>query len=912
MDDELVTNNHRLTSQGVSAIPQILKEPYYRDAMGYSYEYRPVVLISYAIEHTFFGDNPHVSHFGNVFLFSLLCVLIFVCLSVLFNQFGALIPFLASILFAVHPIHTEVVDSIKNRDEILALMAGFGALYFALKYIDQSKWWNLLGVIVFYTVSLLSKQSTMSLALIMPLAIVLFRNASLVQLTLVQTAFVIPASVLAPLETVKMRMLFFIGAFVFNFFIYAIVNNGANFRMGLLRKFLAQIKQMFVLSITSNETDEKTGYISDGSKLTISVLIIAALATIGAVTAVFYGIYHSNSNMVVIASICYLGLALLGNDSVKKILFLPASVVSMICVLSLGSEPRFYAVIFYSVSLAYILFYKGVFRIIAVPVLLWCLAYTLFSKDFSTSIWFDTIAMTLLLFPKTYKIIRLLAPLFALIVLMHIVDWLRNGFTYNDDVKLLFDSMVFIVAFKPKLTRLYPVFGWIAISFNLLFILYLIDFNPPSTIYYTQYEPVSVGALREHIPFLASTVANTTESIHQANQALGTPTVKGEVDRPLSFIEIPVSSADKQTIRIGTSALILFNYLYKTIFPYPMSFYYGYKVITPTSITSPVPAISLLLYFGLALLGILMLKRNRLVAFSIFFYLLSIAVFSNYFYPVPGVMGDRFLFIPSLGWCIVLPVLLLHLLKIDIKTPLSEIKIQSPVFRLGLGAVLIVYSAMTFGRNLDWKNDLSLFRHDIEHVDQSAQAHNLLAIHLIQNSLASKDPIVQKPLREEAAYHFKKAIEIYPSFFNFTYDLARTYSLLNMQDSAVVYFKKAIPLNPDFTDTHLAIAEIYMGQGRLPDAIPYLQFTIKKRPGDYTAYDRLSYLYFRMNEYAQSIDVNKQAILAIPGSPQPFINLGRTFMGMNNADSARYYLQKANELSPGNQLVQQLLQQVKK
>src|ERR1039458_9564470 len=56
LDDELVTRNHPLTSQGISAIPKIFTSNYYSDAMGYAYGYRPLVHVSFAIEHQLFGD----------------------------------------------------------------------------------------------------------------------------------------------------------------------------------------------------------------------------------------------------------------------------------------------------------------------------------------------------------------------------------------------------------------------------------------------------------------------------------------------------------------------------------------------------------------------------------------------------------------------------------------------------------------------------------------------------------------------------------------------------------------------------------------------------------------------------------------------------------------------------------------
>jgi hypothetical protein len=99
LDDELVTQNHRLTAGGISAIPDIFTEPYYKDKMGYSYEYRPMVLVSFAIEHEFFGDNPHVSHFFNVLLYALLCLTLYRVLNRMLGADYSIMTFVASNYF---------------------------------------------------------------------------------------------------------------------------------------------------------------------------------------------------------------------------------------------------------------------------------------------------------------------------------------------------------------------------------------------------------------------------------------------------------------------------------------------------------------------------------------------------------------------------------------------------------------------------------------------------------------------------------------------------------------------------------------------------------------------------------------------------------------------------------------------
>jgi hypothetical protein len=157
LDDELVTRNHRFTAKGMEAIPDILTNPYYADAMGYKYEYRPVVHVTFAIEHQFFGESAKVSHFFNLVLYAILCIVLYNLLKRLFQERYSWLPIIASIIFAVHPIHTEVVCSIKNRDEILSLLFMLLAWKYALNFYYNDMKGGIFSV-MFVLLSLLSKK----------------------------------------------------------------------------------------------------------------------------------------------------------------------------------------------------------------------------------------------------------------------------------------------------------------------------------------------------------------------------------------------------------------------------------------------------------------------------------------------------------------------------------------------------------------------------------------------------------------------------------------------------------------------------------------------------------------------------------------------------------------------------------
>ena len=159
LDDELVTIHHRLTSKGISAIPEIFTSPYYEDNAGNAYEYRPVTLASFAIEHQLFGDNAHENHLVTALIYIFLSLMLFLTLRKHFSNYNYTLPFAITLLFVSHPIHTEAVAGIKNRDELLCFTGGILALYYSLLFLENNKIKSYLLFVFFFVFAILSKKS---------------------------------------------------------------------------------------------------------------------------------------------------------------------------------------------------------------------------------------------------------------------------------------------------------------------------------------------------------------------------------------------------------------------------------------------------------------------------------------------------------------------------------------------------------------------------------------------------------------------------------------------------------------------------------------------------------------------------------------------------------------------------------
>ena len=181
LDDTGAIAQNLNVQEGIKGIPKILKMDLWEFSdvkLGY---YRPLSLITFAIEIEFFGNAPHVSHFNNVLIFALSGVFLFLVLQQIFGRFHQWLPLIATLLFIAHPIHTEVVANIKSRDELLSFLNLFVALFFVLRHIKTKKWWYLPFVFAFSFLGMLSKETALTGLVLIPVFYYVFDSQTIVQ-----------------------------------------------------------------------------------------------------------------------------------------------------------------------------------------------------------------------------------------------------------------------------------------------------------------------------------------------------------------------------------------------------------------------------------------------------------------------------------------------------------------------------------------------------------------------------------------------------------------------------------------------------------------------------------------------------------------------------------------------------------
>ncbi|MFT6923826.1 MAG: tetratricopeptide (TPR) repeat protein [Crocinitomicaceae bacterium] len=134
------------------------------------YGYRPVSSAVFELEQAVFGQNPFVSHLINILLFVVICYSLFIWLNK-HVEVGWRLAVLITAVFLFLPIHTEVVNSIKNRDELLSSFFGIWFLIWSWKYYKKGTPLFVVIAAVLFVASLLSKTSSLPLLAVVPIGL---------------------------------------------------------------------------------------------------------------------------------------------------------------------------------------------------------------------------------------------------------------------------------------------------------------------------------------------------------------------------------------------------------------------------------------------------------------------------------------------------------------------------------------------------------------------------------------------------------------------------------------------------------------------------------------------------------------------------------------------------------------------
>jgi len=348
--------------------------------------------------------------------------------------------------------------------------------------------------------------------------------------------------------------------------------------------------------------------------------------------------------------------------------------------------------------------------------------------------------------------------------------------------------------------------------------------------------------------------------------------------------------------KYATIFYVLLKYFSMLILPHPLTCDYSYNQIPFVGWSNIFVILSVLFHFGIGIFMVLKMKSKSLLALCILLYLAPLSITSNFFFNIGAPMGERFLYIPSFGFCLLLAYGISKLLKVSELTT----NWKSNYALIGVvGVLLVAGSLKTIVRNIDWYDNFTLFAKDVETSSQSAKMQYYYGNINLKKYLAAPKPenIGYLDLAEK---HFLKGIEINPEFHHVTYNLGNVYEQRNNAPKALEYLNKTLEMYPTHINSHTLMGKVY---GRLLNDYNKSVFYLEKAVYEFKedspgVLQNLGNAYAGKGDYTKAIGIFQRLIKKDPNNARYYINMGITYDRLGDKAKANEAYQKARQIDP--------------
>ncbi|MBK8080438.1 MAG: tetratricopeptide repeat protein [Saprospiraceae bacterium] len=372
----------------------------------------------------------------------------------------------------------------------------------------------------------------------------------------------------------------------------------------------------------------------------------------------------------------------------------------------------------------------------------------------------------------------------------------------------------------------------------------------------------------------------------------------------IQLIDNSLLGSENNSVRIATAFYILLQYFKLLIFPHPLSHDYSFAQISLQSLSSPPAIAAFLICIFLAIYAAMEMRKKTIVAFAIIFFFITVAPVSNIFLLIGSTMAERFMYTPSLAFCIVLALILLKVFKRNINhAPATGLK---QFFSSNASVILItflvagLFSLKTLARNKDWKDNFTLFTHDIKTSDKSARAHYNLGATLIKDKYdKSITPEEKQSVLLQAQTELKKALAILPDYYDVNRELARNYFLNNEFEKAIIEADNYLKVDKSKADVYIIRGGGWFGLELFENAINDYQKAIELDPKNALAYKNLGRSYAYLNQYSKAIECFQKASEFNSADSENYLYIGRSYQFMGDSTQAKPFIEKAESLKNG-------------
>ncbi len=350
--------------------------------------------------------------------------------------------------------------------------------------------------------------------------------------------------------------------------------------------------------------------------------------------------------------------------------------------------------------------------------------------------------------------------------------------------------------------------------------------------------------------------------------------------------------------KFATIFYTLIKYIQLLLFPHPLSHDYYPRAVGIMGFGDWQVILSVLVYLGLGIYALLRLPKKDAVSYGILFFLATLSIASNIVFPIGTNMNERFLYMPSVGFALVVVVLVYR-----VSGGWGQLK---PAVLYGGMAVLLLLGIKTFSRNFAWKDNFTLFTTDIKTVPNSAKLRNATGGELVTKSIKPENAARKNEMLTEAVGHLQEAIKIHPGYKNPYLLLGNAYNYLQQYEASIQAYEQALKLDPEYAEAQNNLGITYRDAGRyygeqkgdLNKALQYLTKAYEMRPNEYEVLRLLGVAYGVGGNGAKAVEFFEKAATAEPNNADAWYNLGSAYFNDGQPEKAQEFIQKAKQINP--------------
>ncbi len=327
----------------------------------------------------------------------------------------------------------------------------------------------------------------------------------------------------------------------------------------------------------------------------------------------------------------------------------------------------------------------------------------------------------------------------------------------------------------------------------------------------------------------------------------------------IPFADNPLANAGFWTARL-TAVQVVGKFLWLFLWPARLSADYSYNAVALFGEPLTAQALfELAVCVALVLLLVFLASRApKPSRFLLVFFFVALLPTSNLIVPIGSIMAERFLYLPSVGLagCVA-----------AVSWWAAQRQQVARAVWAAWALLCVGLAARTYARNLDWKDELSLWTSAAEVCPGSAKAHYNLgkALQVLPGHLS------------DAIAEYRASLRIDPDHADVHTNLANALAAASRSPEAIAEYRAAMRIEPNRVEPHNDLANVLARiPGRLPEAIAEYRAAIRIRPDNAEVhYNLANALLDQPAGIAEAVGEYRAALTLAPDHLDAHLNFGK-------------------------------------